>query len=151
MKQARQRKTNTWYCLYVEIWKRMMQTNLFTKQQQTHRLREWTYGYQGRVEGRTYWEFGTDMYTLLYLKQITNYIAQGTLPLCNNLNGKRIRKRTDTCICITESLCYTPETNTTLLILFQYKKKIFFNYIFHDIKACLVEELKDTQNNLITK
>ena len=27
------------------------------------------------------------------------------LILCNNLNGKRIRKRIDTCICITESLC----------------------------------------------
>ena len=35
---------------------------------------------------------------------------------CNNLNGKRIWKRLDTCICITESLCCTPETNTTLLI-----------------------------------
>ena len=31
----------------------MIQKNLFTKQKQTHRLREWTYGYQrGRVEGR---------------------------------------------------------------------------------------------------
>ena len=44
--------------------------NLFTKQKQTHRLREQTYGYQG-VEG---WgrgidrEFGIDMYTLLYFK-----------------------------------------------------------------------------------
>ena len=36
------------------------------------------------------------------------------LILCNNLNGKRIWKRIDTCICITESLCCTPETNTTL-------------------------------------
>ena len=36
--------------------------------------------------------------------------------LCNNLNGKRICKRKDTCICRTESLCYIPETNTTLLI-----------------------------------
>ena len=33
---------------------------------------------------------------------------------CNNLNGKRIWKRMDICICITESLCCTPETNTTL-------------------------------------
>ena len=36
--------------------------------------------------------------------------------LWNSLNGKRIWKRIDTCICTTESLCYTPETNTTLLI-----------------------------------
>ena len=46
--------------------------NLFTKQKQTHRLRERTYGYQdGRGRG-TVREFGTDIYTLLYLKWITN-------------------------------------------------------------------------------
>ena len=39
------------------------------KQKQTHRLREWTYGYQrGRVGGGIDWAFGVDMYTLLYLK-----------------------------------------------------------------------------------
>ena len=36
--------------------------------------------------------------------------------LWNSLNGKRTWKRIDTCSCTTESLCYTPETNTTLLI-----------------------------------
>ena len=47
-------------------------TNLFTKQKQTHRRREQTYGYWGEGWGRgTDWEFGIDMYTLLYLKQIT--------------------------------------------------------------------------------
>ena len=35
---------------------------------------------------------------------------------CNNLSGKRIRKRIDTCICLTESLCCAHETNTLLLI-----------------------------------
>ena len=45
--------------------------NLFTKQKQTHRLREQSYGYQGGrgCGGR---EFGVDMDTLLHLKQITN-------------------------------------------------------------------------------
>ena len=37
-------------------FKNMIQMNLFTNQKQTHRLRE----------------FGTDTYTLLYLKQIMN-------------------------------------------------------------------------------
>ena len=47
--------------------------NLFTKQKQTHRLREQTYGYQGEGwEGGIVREFGIDMYTLLYLKWITN-------------------------------------------------------------------------------
>ena len=47
--------------------------NLFTKQKQTHRLREQTHGYQGgRVGKGIDWEFGIDTYTLLYLKEITN-------------------------------------------------------------------------------
>ena len=48
---------------------------LFTKQKQTHRLRKQTYSYQrGKVGGRIDWEFGIDIYTLLYLKQITNKV-----------------------------------------------------------------------------
>ena len=48
---------------------KMAQMNLFTKQKQTHRLRERTYGYQGgRVVGGIVREFGIDRYTLLYLK-----------------------------------------------------------------------------------
>ena len=47
--------------------------NLFTKQKQTQRLREGTYGYQeGRVGGGIVREFGIDMYTLLYVKRITS-------------------------------------------------------------------------------
>ena len=48
--------------------------NLFTKQKQTHRHRKQTYGYQrGKVGGEGIdCEFGIDMYTLLYLKLITN-------------------------------------------------------------------------------
>ena len=47
--------------------------NVFTKHKQNHRLREWIYGYQGwRVEEGRVWKFGIDMYTLLYLKWITN-------------------------------------------------------------------------------
>ena len=43
--------------------------NLFTKQKQTHRLKERTYDCQG---ARIVMEFGMDMYTLLYFKWITN-------------------------------------------------------------------------------
>ena len=35
--------------------------------------------------------------------------------LCNNLKGKRILKRIDIWLCVTESLCCTPETNTLLI------------------------------------
>ena len=34
------------------------------------------------------------------------------LIFCNYLNGKRIWEAIDACICITESLCHTPETNS---------------------------------------
>ena len=43
--------------------------NLFTKQKQTHRLKERTHDCQG---ARIVMEFGMDMYTLLYFKWITN-------------------------------------------------------------------------------
>ena len=47
--------------------------NLFTEQKQIHRLREWTHGYQGEGwEEGIVREFGIGMYTLLYLKWITN-------------------------------------------------------------------------------
>ena len=51
---------------------------LFTKQKQTHGLRERTYGYQRRQRGGEEWgegivrEIGIDMYALLYLKWVTN-------------------------------------------------------------------------------
>ena len=51
-------------------------TNELTKQKETHRLREQTYGYQGRwgggKDGGKVCEFEIDMYTLLYLKWISN-------------------------------------------------------------------------------
>ena len=54
------------------IEKEIIQMNLFTKQKQIHRLRKQSYSCQwGRTQGRDS-EFGTDIYTLLYLKCITN-------------------------------------------------------------------------------
>ena len=49
--------------------------NIFTKQKRTRRLREQTYGYwgEGWREGIVK-EFGIGMYTLLYLKRITNKV-----------------------------------------------------------------------------
>ena len=64
-------------------------------------------------------EIEIDMYTLLYIQQITNKdllysTGNSTLILCNDFCGKRILKRGNMCICLTDSLCCTPETNTTL-------------------------------------
>ena len=44
--------------------------NLFTKQK--HRLREQNCGDQGEGQGGTDWEFGIEVYKLLYLKWINN-------------------------------------------------------------------------------
>ena len=46
--------------------------NLFTKQKQSHRCRKQTYGYQGGTGGGINWEIGIDIYTLVYIKSITN-------------------------------------------------------------------------------
>ena len=69
-------------------------------------------------------EFGMDMYTLLYLKWITNKDLQ--VPTYSTWNSARhyvaVRMggefggRRDRCICIAKSLHYSPETVTTLLI-----------------------------------
>ena len=40
-------------------------TNELTKQEETHSLRERTFGYWGKDEGKG--QYGMDMYTLLYL------------------------------------------------------------------------------------
>ena len=58
----------------------MIQMNLFTKQKQTHKLRERTDG-ESCGEGIVR-EFGMDMYTLLYLKWMINkdlLCSSGTL------------------------------------------------------------------------
>ena len=65
--------------------------------------------------------FGIDMYTLPYLKWITNkdllYIT-GNSAQCYVAAwmGGEFGGELDTCICMAESLCCAPETITTLLI-----------------------------------
>ena len=81
---------------------------------------------QGGVEmecgERAVREFGMDMYTLLYLKWITNkdLLLEFCSMLCGSLDGKGVWGRMDMygciCICIVESLHCSPETITTLLI-----------------------------------
>ena len=67
--------------------------------------------------------------TLLYLKRVTNKdlpYSTGNSAQCyvSNQNGKRILKRIDACVCITESLCCTPETIATFLVKDTKKKEM---------------------------
>ena len=62
-------------------------------------------------------EFEINIYTLLYIKQIINkdllYSTGNSIQYSViTYMGKESEKRMDTCIYITESLCYTPETNS---------------------------------------
>ena len=68
--------------------------------------------------GGLYWGFGTSKGKLLYIKCINNKVllySTGNYiqyPVINH-NGKEYEKEY-VCVCVTESLCYTPEINTTL-------------------------------------
>ena len=91
--------------------------NLLTKQKETHRVRKRIYGYQGKGQLGTLGRVCTNC----YLKWITNRnfcIAHGTLlnVVCASQEGRRSWGKMDTCICMAESLCCSPETTTTLLI-----------------------------------
>ena len=125
LSEVRQWKTNIiWYHLHVESKKKKrIPTTLFAEQKQTHRLWIQTYGYQrGQVVGRRMdQDFGIGLCTLWYME----WLASGgpavehreLYPIfCDNLYEKRIWKRIDMGICITESLCCTAEMITTLEI-----------------------------------
>ena len=84
--------------------------NSFPKQKQTHRPKG------GMVGGGIVREFRTDMYTLLYLKWLANkdllYSTGNTAQYSVVAYMGKESKRVDICICITDSLCCTAETNT---------------------------------------
>ena len=50
----------------------MVQMNWFAREKQRHRCREQTYGHQGGKAGGMNWVIGIDIYTLIYIKEITN-------------------------------------------------------------------------------
>ena len=107
------------YCmtsLLHAIKKEMILMNLLTKWKETHRLREQNHGCRW---GGTIREFGMDVCTLLYLKwnkqqgSAIEYVELCSV-VCGSLDRRGVWGRKDTCIC-TESLCYSPESITTLL------------------------------------
>ena len=83
--------------------------NLPTKQKQSYRCRK--QDYQWVRVGRTNWEVEIDIYTLLYIKQVTNeYLLYSTGNSAHYsvmaYMGKESKKEwIYVCICITDSLC----------------------------------------------
>ena len=107
--------------------------NLFTKQKQTHRLREQTYGYQeGRAASRDRlgaldWHVHTAIFRIDKQQGPTMQHRDHCSVLCDDLNGKQIWQRIDAFICISGSLCCTSETNTPLLVNYNIKKRNWKN------------------------
>ena len=104
---------------------KVTQINLFTKQKQTHQQRKQTYGYQRGKGVGINWEFGINIYTLAYIKQITNKdlpysTGNYTQYFVITYKGKESEKEYIYIIYIythlynSISLCCTPETNTTV-------------------------------------
>ena len=91
---------------------KMIQTNLSTKQKQTHRHRKQTYGYQRR--GGICQEPGLNVYTLLYIKHVTSEDLSyntGNYTQYQVQTNKGRESDTYTCMYnITESLWCSPET-----------------------------------------
>ena len=70
---------------------------------------------------------------------VTHMELCSVLLLCASLDERRAWGRMDTCICISESLCCSPATTTTLLIGYSpiqnRKVKVFFFFFF----KCLLQ------------
>ena len=95
--------------------------NLFTKQNGLTDIENKRTVTKGEREGGINQEFGSNMYTLLHIKQINskdllystgNYTQHSVITYM----GKESEKRIDICIYTTESFCCTPESNTTLSV-----------------------------------
>ena len=87
---------------------------------------------QGRMGVRDSWVIWINIHTLLYLKWITNMVllhGTGNSAQCYMaaLDRRGVWGRTDTRICMAESLCCPTEIITTLLIsyILHYKIKFF--------------------------
>ena len=92
--------------------------NFFTKQKEPHRHRKQTLLPKGKGSGMINQEVGINIYTLLYIKQITNkdllYSKEKYTQQFVITYKRKESEKEDMYVCITESLCCTPETNTTL-------------------------------------
>ena len=80
------------------------------------------------------------MYTLQCLKWINNKdltIQHMKLcsMLCGSLNGKGVWGRMDICVFMAESLCYSPETITTLFIKQLYPNKKLLSFLKSEDEA----------------
>ena len=67
--------------------------------------------------GEMNWEIGINIYTLLYIEQVTNenlLYSTGNPTQCYVVTKmeRKIQKRRNICILINDSICFTEESNT---------------------------------------
>ena len=128
LSEVGQRRRNIIWYLFNEESREMIQVNELTKQKETYRLKEQSYGCWGKgwAQGIVR-EFGMEMYTLLYLKWITNgdlmYSTQNSAQCYVAAWMGREFGGMHTCVFMAESLCCSPETIT-----------LFVNWLYLDTK-----------------
>ena len=101
------------------MWNLKKNTNELNYKTETDAQTQKTNLWLPKGKGGDKLEHGINKCTLPYIKQINNKdLLQSTgnyiQYLVINYNGKESEKKNIMHICITESLCCTPETNTTL-------------------------------------
>ena len=114
------RQRTTWHHQSWGLSWKMIQKVFFPRQKQTQCSRNQTRITKGEtLGGGIHWEVGIGTYALVYTQPIKSQRPtvqnRELYPIpCENLYGKRIWKRIDVWICITESLCCTVELIATL-------------------------------------
>ena len=132
-KWSQRRRNTEWYPLYVDSKKKWYN---WTYLQNRNRLIEKEFMVakgEGRWEGIVR-EFGMDVYILLYSEWITSkdlLHSTWNSDQCYGAScwegGLGEKGYVDTCVCIAESLCWSPETTTRLLIGYTpVQNKTFF-------------------------
>ena len=102
-------------------------TNELTKQKETHKLRE--QGLGGRMGGRDSWGVWMDMYTLLYLKWITNkdllYSTWNSAQCCvaAGMGGEFGGEWIQAYVWLSPFAVHLKQSQHCYLAIFQYKRK----------------------------
>ena len=86
----------------------MVQMNLFARQEERHRCREWTCGHSWGARGGMRWRVRIDAYTLPHIKQRANG-KQLSSELCDDLDvwdrgGREVQDARDLCAHRADSL-----------------------------------------------
>ena len=113
--EERLRQRTTWHHQSWGLSWKMIQKVFFPRQKQTQCSRNQTRITKGEtLGGGIHWEVGIGTYALEYTQPIESQRPSVQPIQGDGLYGKSIWKQMCTCLWITDSLCGTPETHTTL-------------------------------------